>query len=146
MTEFGVAANEQDMNGAFALRKIVFVDEQKVPEEMEIDEFDKNAIHVVAKKNNKIIGTGRMIIEGDRGIIGRMAVEKEIRKQGIGKELMMLLEQEAKKRNLKEIYLHAQVHAKSFYEKLGYQPRGKIFDEAGIDHIEMYKTLNNAKP
>ncbi len=142
MTEFKIATDQQEIEGAYALRKIVFVDEQKVPEEMNIDEFDKDAVHVVAKRDNKIIGTGRMVVEGDRGKIGRMAVEKDLRKQGIGKELLILLEQEAKKRKLKEIYLHSQVHAKPFYERLGYQPRGEVFTEVGIDHMEMYKTLN----
>jgi predicted GNAT family N-acyltransferase len=143
MTEFKIATNQQDIDGAYDLRKIVFVDEQKVPEEMNIDEFDKDAIHVVAKRDNKIIGTSRMVVEGDKGKIGRMAVEKDLRKQGIGKELLTLLEQEARKRKLKEIYLHSQFHAKSFYERLGYQPRGEVFTEVGIDHIEMYKTLNS---
>lgn len=142
MTEFRVATEQEDLNKAFDLRKLVFVQEQNVPEEMELDEFDKDAIHVIAKYDNKVIGTGRMVIEGDKGRVGRMAVEKESRNKGVGKELLTLLEQVAQKKNLKEIYLHAQVHAKTFYEKLGYIPRGKVFDEAGIDHIEMFKPIN----
>ena len=141
MISVGIAIHQKERKDAFALRKDVFIVEQNVPKDLELDEFDKDAIHVVAKKNNKVVGTGRMVLEKNRGRIGRIAVEKEKRKKGIGKQLMLSLEQEAQKRNLREIYLHAQLNAKLFYEKLGYQPRGEVFNEAGIDHIEMYKTL-----
>ncbi len=139
MIECVVATDPRDIQGAFRLRHVVFVEEQNVPEDMELDEFDKDAVHVVSKDGDKIVGTGRMVIEGDRGRIGRMAVEKDVRGRGIGTKIMAQLEKEAHQRRLTEIYLHAQVHAKKFYEDLGYTPRGDVFDEAGIDHIEMYK-------
>ena len=92
-------------------------------------------------ENGQIVGTGRLVIEGNRGRIGRMAVKKELRGRGVGKGLMDMLESEAKKRRMEEIYLHAQVYVKDFYAKRGYIPRGEEFDEAGIAHIEMYKVL-----
>lgn len=143
LVEFAVAIDPQDMEDAYRLRHIVFVEEQGVPENMEKDEFDPDAIHVVAKNGGKVVGTGRMVIEAKNGRIGRMAVDKNLRRKGIGKRIMLKLEEEAQQRGLDEIYLHAQVHAHDFYEKLGYTPRGEVFDEAGIDHVEMYKELNS---
>ena len=124
---------------AYSLRKLVFVEEQKVPEEMELDELDQVALHAVAQDNDRVVGVLRLVIEGDKAHLGRLAVRKELRGQGIGQQLVALSEREAKNLNLKEIYFHAQVHARSFYQKLGYQTRGDIFEEAGIEHIEMYK-------
>lgn len=141
MIEYSVAIDPHDIKGAFGLRHVVFVGEQKVPEEMEQDEFDQDAVHVVAKDGNRIVGTGRMVIEGTRGRIGRMAVEKSLRGHGVGKSMMLKLEEEARGRKLDEIYLHAQVYARDFYGNLGYIPRGEVFDEAGINHIEMYKEI-----
>lgn len=142
MIEYIVAIDPHDIKGAFLLRRVVFVEEQKVPVGMELDEFDGGAVHVVAKDGNRIVGTGRMVIEGTKGRIGRMAVEKDLRGRGIGKSMVLKLEEEARRRELVEIYLHAQVHARNFYGNLGYIPRGEVFDEAGIDHIEMYKKIH----
>ena len=125
---------------AYDLRRIVFVIEQKVPEDMERDEFDAEAIHAIARDGEVVVGTGRLVVEGRRGRIGRMAVQKERRGEGIGNGLMEFLESRARELGLTEIYLHAQVYAKEFYAKKGYAERGEEFDEAGIAHIEMFKT------
>lgn len=141
MIEYGIVIDRQEREAVYSLRSIVFVAEQKVPADMELDEYDEEAIHAVAKDGEAVVGTGRLVIEGNRGRIGRMAVQKERRKEGIGKGLMEVLESKAIELGLTEIYLHAQVHAKDFYVKRGYLPREKEFDEAGIAHIEMYKNL-----
>ncbi len=141
MISYEIAKNQQDLTEAFNLRNVVFVLEQNVPEDLELDEFDKDAIHVLAKDGDIVIGTGRMVIEQNKGRIGRMAVAQDWRRHGIGTALMKKLEEAAKQTNLSELYLHAQLHAKEFYGNLGYSPRGDIFDEAGIDHIEMFKLL-----
>lgn len=124
---------------AYALRKLVFVQEQQVPEEIELDEFDVTALHGVAQIGNEIVGVLRLLIEDGCGHLGRLAVKKELRGQGLGRDLMKLAEEKAKELKLKEIYFHAQYHAMPFYQKLGYGTRGEIFKEAGIDHIEMWK-------
>lgn len=119
------------------LRYQVFVIEQKVPEEMEWDEFDEIAWHAIATADNQTVGTGRLILDGQIAKIGRMAVQSSRRNQGIGKSILNALIQTAKEKGALECILHAQTHAIAFYANSNFEPHGPIFDEAGIDHIEM---------
>jgi predicted GNAT family N-acyltransferase len=119
------------------LRYQVFVIEQKVPEEMEWDEFDEIAWHAIVTADNQTIGTGRLILEDQIAKIGRMAVQSSRRNQGIGKSILNALIQTAKEKGAQELILHAQVHAIAFYAKADFEPHGPIFDEAGIPHVEM---------
>jgi predicted GNAT family N-acyltransferase len=119
------------------LRYQVFVIEQKVPEEMEWDEFDEIAWHAIATENNQTVGTGRLIINGHIAKIGRMAVQSSRRNQGIGKSILNALIQTAKEKGAQECRLHAQTHAIAFYAKADFEPHGSIFDEVGIPHVEM---------
>ena len=119
------------------LRHQVFVIEQKVPEDMEWDEFDEAAWHAIATENNQTVGTGRLIINGRIARIGRMAVQSSKRNQGIGKSILNALIQTAKEKGVQECILHAQTHAIAFYAKADFEPHGPIFDEAGIPHVEM---------
>ena len=119
------------------LRHQVFVIEQKVPEDMEWDEFDEAAWHAIATENNQTVGTGRLIINGRIARIGRMAVQSSKRNQGIGKSILNALIQTAKEKGAQECILHAQTHAIAFYAKADFEPHGPIFDEAGIPHVEM---------
>ena len=123
------------------LRHQVFVIEQKVPEDMEWDEFDETAWHAIATENNQTVGTGRLIINGRIAKIGRMAVQSSKRNQGIGKSILNTLIQAAKEKGAQECILHAQVHAIAFYAKADFEPHGPIFDEAGIPHVEMRLVL-----
>jgi hypothetical protein len=119
------------------IRHEIFIKEQKVPEELEWDEFDQNALHAIVKKENQVIGTARLIIDNTIAKIGRMAIQKECRQQGIGQELLSTLIQRAKEKGAQECILHAQTHAIAFYAKADFEPNGPIFDEAGIPHVEM---------
>ncbi len=119
------------------LRYQVFVIEQKVPEEMEWDEFDEIAWHAIVTADNQIVGTGRLILDGHIAKIGRMAVQSLRRNQGIGKSILNALIQTAKEKGAQECILHAQTHAIAFYAKADFEPNGPIFDEAGIPHVEM---------
>jgi predicted GNAT family N-acyltransferase len=119
------------------LRHQVFVIEQKVPEDMEWDEFDEAAWHAIATENNQTVGTGRLIINGRIAKIGRMAVQSTRRNQGIGKSILKALIKSAKEKGAQECILHAQTHAIAFYAKADFEPNGPIFDEAGIPHVEM---------
>jgi predicted GNAT family N-acyltransferase len=119
------------------LRHQVFVIEQKVPEDMEWDEFDEIAWHAIATENNQTVGTGRLIINGRIAKIGRMAVQPSKRNQGIGKSILNALIQTAKEKGAQECILHAQTYAIAFYAKADFEPHGPIFDEAGIPHVEM---------
>jgi predicted GNAT family N-acyltransferase len=119
------------------IRHEVFIMEQEVPVELEWDEFDQDALHAIVKKDQEVIGTARLIIDKANARIGRMAIQKEYREQGIGQKLLSILIQTAKEKGAQECILHAQVHAIAFYAKADFEPHGPIFDEAGIPHVEM---------
>ena len=121
-----------------AIRYEVFVDEQNVPEELEIDGLDGEAKHVLTFVDGLPIGTGRILIDGH---IGRVAVLKNYRGHGIGKLIMKELIKWAHDMNLEKIWLSSQWHAHSFYLDLGFVCVGEIYKEAGIDHIKMYRVL-----
>ncbi len=119
------------------VRYQVFVIEQSIPESEEWDDDDARAIHALAIIDDQVVGTGRLIIHGSQAKIGRMAVLKEQREKGIGIKLLNSLIDAAKQAHVKYLYLYAQLHARYFYERLGFKENGPIFDEAGIDHVEM---------
>lgn len=129
-------------DGYFVRRK-VFIDEQRVPEKLEIDEYDKTSEHVVIYQDGKPLATGRLVNIDGEDLLGRIAVIKEYRGYGLGKVVVDSLTEKAEEKGLKEIHLHAQLTARGFYEKLGFEAYGPIFDDAGIDHISMKKKLNN---
>jgi len=116
------------------IRRQVFIEEQKVPEEMEWDEFDVSSIHCIASVNGKAVGTGRLM---NNGQIGRMAVLKNYRGNGIGAAVLMFLINQHRSHTNIPITIHAQTHAIDFYKHFGFVINGDEFDEAGIPHCEM---------
>jgi predicted GNAT family N-acyltransferase len=123
---------------AYSVRKAVFIDEQGVPEALELDEFDLLAEHALAYQEGNCIGTARLIVLSDQeGRIGRMAVLPAFRKQGIGGQLLRALLESAKTHNLVRFTLHAQLSAIPFYVQFGFTAQGDIYDEAGIAHRDM---------
>ena len=120
------------------IRHRVFIEEQKVPVEMEWDEFDTTATHFLANLSGEAIACARLKTDGQ---VGRMAVLTEYRNQGVGSRLLQYILDEAKQQKLDSIYLHAQVSAIPFYEKHGFTAQGEIFYEANIAHREMLKKL-----
>jgi predicted GNAT family N-acyltransferase len=124
---------------AMHIREAVFIIEQNVPAEIECDEFDAASLHAVAYDQNGIpIGTGRLLPDGH---IGRMAVSKLVRGQGVGALLLTTIINAAKARGDKVVVLNAQLQAEAFYARFGFTRQGDVFVEAGIDHIEMVLTL-----
>ena len=121
-----------------AIRYEFFVDEQNVPEELEIDGFDGEAKHVLTFVDGLPIGTGRILSDGHSG---RVAVLKNYRGLGIGKSIMKELIKCAQDLSLEKVWLSSQWHAHSFYLDLGFVCVGEIYKEAGIDHIKMFRTL-----
>ena len=122
-----------------SLRHTVFVEEQGVPVELELDGEDTSAWHAAAfSDDGRLIGTGRMLGSGK---IGRMAVSQSMRRQGIGRALLDALVAEAKRLKLEELSLGAQLPAVAFYEKAGFEPYGDIFLDAGIDRKMMRLVL-----
>ncbi|MDD3043881.1 MAG: GNAT family N-acetyltransferase [Candidatus Delongbacteria bacterium] len=120
------------------VRHKVFVEGQNVPEDLEIDGKDDSCFHILLTKNDEAIGTGRMEMDGH---IGRIAVLEEYRGMNFGSMIMNKLEEIAAKNGIKRTYLNSQVQAVSFYLKLGYEPVGDYFMEAGIEHRKMIKEL-----
>ena len=129
---------ESNTEDICAIRYEVFVEEQNVPEELEIDGFDGEAKHVLAFVDGVPIGTGRILSDGH---IGRLAVLKKYRRQGAGKLIMKELMKWAQDMNLEKVWLSSQWHAHSFYLDLGFICVGEIYEEAGIDHIKMLRSL-----
>ena len=122
------------------IRDIVFGKEQNVAREVDWDGKDEHCIQVIVTDENKPIGTGRMQPDGK---IGRLAVLDSWRGQSIGQKMLKVLVETAGKEDFKEVYLHAQGHAISFYEKCGFHKVGREFLEADIPHIKMTKSISN---
>jgi len=119
----------------------VFVGEQRVPMEEELDEIDATATHAIVLNDNEVVATGRVFYrdEDSAARIGRMAVDVEYRRQGIGGRLLQFLEDEATAQGVSTYILNAQVYVKDFYSAHGYIERGEEFLEADIVHILMRK-------
>jgi len=128
---------------AEAIRTEVFIDEQKIPKEMEWDEVDRNCVHAVAFNRLGVpLATGRLLHDAP-GIarIGRMASLQSLRSSGVGRRVLDALIDAARARGEVEVVLHAQTSAVPFYARAGFASRGAVFEEAGIAHIEMTRTL-----
>lgn len=122
------------------VRYSVFVQEQNVPENLEIDERDHVCLHVIIKTNNNPIATGRIDIDKD-GKIGRVAVIKDYRNQGYGSLIIHKLEEIAQQQGLTSVWLNAQKSSINFYRRLGYQIISDEFMEANIVHQKMNKKI-----
>lgn len=120
------------------IRFRVFVEEQGVPAEMELDEFDAVSCHVVALADGKPVGTGRLLPDGH---IGRMAVLACWRGRGVGTALLEALILEASHQGMTWLALSAQTHALDFYTRFGFKPEGEVYDEAGLPHQAMGRAL-----
>jgi predicted GNAT family N-acyltransferase len=132
-----VVANEKDLAESYAVRRNVFVEEQGVAPELEYDGLDAAAKHVIARVDDQVIGTARLVVEGDVGRVGRMAVLKTYRGQGVGGALLNALLALAREQKLAGVYVHAQIQAVDFYGRFGFVAEGAQFDEAGIPHVKM---------
>lgn len=128
---------------ASALRTAVFVEEQRIPAEMEWDAADAECVHAVAYNRLGLpLATGRLL-QHVPGVakIGRMAVAQAVRSSGVGREVLEALMKAARARGDHEVLLHAQTSAAPFYARAGFTPRGAEFEEAGIPHVEMTRAL-----
>lgn len=121
-------------SAAGPIRFEVFVDEQRVPPELELDEMDAVSLHALALEDGAALGTGRLLPDGH---IGRMAVKRTARGRGIGGMILDALMAAARERGDASVLLHAQVHARGFYERHGFSVEGAEFMEAGIAHVLM---------
>lgn len=143
-----ILKNKEELNLGFALRIEVFVKEQKVPIELELDDKDHsdNTVHIGYFHEDNLIGVARLIdMDKDVIHIGRVVIDKEYRGQGIGRELIIgcenIAQQILKRKTI--IELSAQIQAENFYKSLGYnRVNDKIYLDAGIEHVDMRKVIN----
>ncbi len=133
-----------DRDAAMAIRFEVFVDEQRVPPELEPDEYDADAVHLLAldEHTGEAIGTARVVDKGG-GVakVGRVAVRRTWRGHGVGEALMRRAMNRARAEGMTTVILDAQVPVIPFYERLGFVAEGPVFDDAGIPHRRMTRRL-----
>lgn len=136
-----VCENENEIQDAFSVRRTVFIDEQNVPEEEEIDQFEDDATHFVSYHEGTPVAAGRFRVVDSYGKVERICVLKEARKTGSGKAIMSEIEAYAFKNGLHKLKLNAQTHAIPFYASLGYEVVSEEFLDAGIPHKTMIKKI-----
>lgn len=147
--EITVIADQVAMDAALSVRFRVFVEEQHVPIEEEVDAYDDNpganpaVVHVLGHLGGEPVATARLLLDAHEGYphVGRVAVLAEHRGNGVGRQIMDALHAEARRRGLPGITLSAQLHAIPFYERLGYVARGEVYLDAGIQHRDMDLTF-----
>jgi predicted GNAT family N-acyltransferase len=139
--EVRIVKTEQELADAFEVRRTVFVGEQNVPEEEEIDQHESEAVHFVLYSDGTAAGAGRFRILDGIGKVERICVLKESRNSGAGVAVMNKIEDYAKSQGISSLKLNAQTHAIPFYSRLGYETVSEEFLDAGIPHKTMKKTI-----
>lgn len=152
--EVRLARDADDVAAALRVRYDVFVREQGVPAELETDEHDETADHVVVERDGQVCGAGRLVVEtpgfegsdprlGPVGHLGRLAVSTQARGAALGVRLVRAIEDRAQELGLRVMVLSAQTYAVVFYERLGYTAYGDEFDDAGLPHRWMRRVLDD---
>jgi predicted GNAT family N-acyltransferase len=137
------AITKEQLEDAYKVRRAVFVHEQQVPEEEEIDQFEDESVHVVLYDDNEQpVGAARIRMIDNIGKLERICVLSSSRKKGAGMLLVNKLEEIAASQGIKKFKLNSQTHAISFYERLGYKTVSDVFMDAGTPHVTMIKELN----
>jgi predicted GNAT family N-acyltransferase len=145
-----VVWNMAEMEDALSVRRAVFIDEQGVTEAEEIDAYDSvpaevsPAVHAVAYVAGRPVATGRLLLDSpvsENAHIGRIAVLPEHRRHGLGRAVVLALQDEARHRGYRGITIAAQVQAMPFYQSLGYSACGDVFLDARIEHLMMERRL-----
>ena len=139
---YKLVASNRDLKEAFEVRKKVFTEEQGTPEDLEFDNHDREALHMVVKDGERVIGTARVLfLTTNQAKIERMAILRPFRHRGIGRRIISFLNEELKNRHVEEVVLHAQYSVVAFYKSCGFRELGLPFYEVGIKHIQMQKRL-----
>lgn len=136
-----IAENEEEKAHAYTIRKKVFVEEQNVPIEEEIDEYEDEAIHYIGYVNNEAVAACRLRFIGQYGKLERICILPDHRGKSYGSLLIKEMEKMIQSKNIKEAMLNAQVKAIKFYEKQGYEVVSGEFLDAGIPHVTMAKYI-----
>jgi predicted GNAT family N-acyltransferase len=135
------ARSQDELAQALALRHDVFCVEQGVPEYEEMDGRDPEGVHLVAIEGDELLATCRLLFIGRMVQFSRLAVRVDARRRGIATALLALADEEARAGGARRMVLHAQTYALELYKNAGYRTRGRVFVEAGIEHVAMEKTV-----
>lgn len=144
MTETSIAVVTDDgaRDQVFAVREEVFVEGQGVPPDRERDGHDDEATHLLARADGTAIGTARLRrLDDDTAKVERVAVREPFRGSGWGRRIVTRVEAVASERDVGTLVLHSQTAVEGFYERLGYSTTSDVFEDAGIPHVEMEKSL-----
>lgn len=136
-----IVESEQELQQAYDIRMVVFVEEQNVPPEEEIDDLEGSAIHFIGYDHENPVGASRLRFVEEYGKLERICVLKEARGKSFGKEIIQAMEKVVQEKGFKKAKLNAQTHAEGFYQKLGYHTISGEFMDAGIPHVTMIKEL-----
>lgn len=139
-----IATSNKEREQAYKIRTIVFVDEQKVSIEEEIDEHEDGAIHFVGYEDGVPIAASRLRWVDHMGKLERICILKEHRRKSYGTKIIQAMEDEVLKRGYSKTKLHAQTQAVEFYERLGYKVVSDEFLDAGIPHVAMTKQFKSS--
>lgn len=137
-----VVSNKDELKDAYSVRYNVFVKEQNVPEDLEIDEFENSSTHFVMYDDRTPIGAGRIRPADGYGKVERICISSSYRGKGLGKSIMKFIEDTAPKLGFNQLKLNSQTHAEQFYKSIGYETISGEFMDAGIPHVTMIKKLN----
>jgi len=139
---YKLVANNRELEGSFEVRRQVFVEEQGIPKALEFDGNDGEALHMVVKDGERVVGTARVLfLAGNQAKLERMAVLKPFRRRGIGRRIISFLNEELRSRRVQQVVLHAHHEAVAFYRACGFLESGLPFLEAGIEHMKMQRSL-----
>jgi predicted GNAT family N-acyltransferase/mRNA-degrading endonuclease toxin of MazEF toxin-antitoxin module len=138
------AETEKELKDAQEVRRKIFIEEQGISPELDLDGEDVKSDHLMVYIDDKPVATLRIRYINNKAKIERMAVLLELRGRGIGRQIMeFAFSYLVEEKMIREMVLNAQIQVKSFYEKLGFKQKGNIFEEVGIKHIEMYRYLKD---
>jgi predicted GNAT family N-acyltransferase len=131
-----------ELRKAFEVRRQVFVKEQRISEDLVFDERDREALHIVVKDGERVIGSARVqLLVNNQAKLERMAVLNRYRRKGIGRKMLLFLDTVLRNKQVQQVIIHAQHDVAPFYKSCGFDQVGLPFQEAGIKHIEMHRQL-----
>jgi len=139
---YKLVVSDSELEGAFEVRRRVFVEEQGISEGLVFDEHDGEALHMVVEDGERVIGTARILfLTANQAKLERMALLEPFRRKEIGRKIISFLDEELRNRQVQLVVLHAQFGVVAFYKSCGFDELGLSFWEAGIKHVKMQKRL-----
>ena len=138
--DYKLVTTDEELSGAFEVRRRVFVEEQGVSEDIELDGHDREALHMVVKEGGRVVGTARvMFMDDNKAKVERAAILKPFRRRGIGRNMISFLLEQLRSRKVKQVVLHAQYSVIDFYKSCHFEESGSPFWEAVIKHVKMQR-------